>query len=928
MCFYRWIAFLCILSFLGKPGFSQTNRYYQQLTSDSISVRFNGAYRLALSYRRTQQDSARYFASKAAELLPKLDSTQRIQAFSVQGLVAYESGAYDDALSFFKQAEQEARRQNSPRLEARNVNRQGNAYTMLGQTPRAIERYQRAIHLAEKENLPEEAVYFVQSLAFCYQKNGAPEKAIPYFEDALAYFREQENWAGVISTNNLLHIAWSNMDSLDRALELVQSNLAPPLSQYLSPKDSATMLHNLGRLYNMRGQYEAAGQVLRSAITIKEKQNNPESTIKSWIEWITSLNAQGDYSEAYTLAHQLDTSILNNSSIYTRRDYYRHLSKIMAQRGVYAEAYRYQGIFDSLDQVIFNRENKESIAELELQLAQKQNEQLAAEARTATQQRNWVILSGLLLILLIGSYLFFRQRELRRQKIWTARQLQLKETQYEARTRFFTNISHELRTPLTLIQAPAQSLLHQLTEPRQQKLVHTILRNSRDMNQLIDQTLSLEQKPETADILRLSPIEIDTFLSELVAPFTYLARERSISFTYHNQLGKAWLQFDPLRTRHILRNLLNNAFKFTPAHKTISLSVRQQHNKLHIEVKDTGPGIHPSDLPHIFERFYRGQNNNRHTPPGTGIGLHLAREFARLQDGDLTVQSTTGAGSSFVCTLPWIPGKRAMPVATDSPPAPQGRPPANAPILLIVEDHPDMQQYLAQVLAGTYHLLQAENGLEAMDILTREKVDLILSDVMMPGMDGFALLQALKKDDQLASIPIMLLTARSEPNDKLNALTAGVDDYLHKPFHPGELTLQIEHLLQFKQNRLQGDLPKQKEVGSPPTAPSASDQKWLKEVEHIMKTRMAHDQFSIAIIAEELNMSERQLYRRIKRIAGLTPNRFLREVKLKEARRMLTEGIFPTVAEVSFAIGIDTPEYFSKIFKERYGCTPSNLLNH
>ena len=919
---YRIYFLLCMALFLSLTTQAQTARYYQQWQSDTLSVRFEGAYRLALAYRRTQQDSARFFASKVADLLPQLDSIQRIQAYAVQGLVAYEAGAYEEALSFFAQAEQEARRQNNPKEKARNLSRQGNAYTMLGQTPQAIAHYQQAIELAEREHMPRERVYFLQALAFCYQKTGSPEKAIPYFEDALAYFKNNQDWAGVISTQNLLHIAWSNMDSLDRALDLLKSNLSPPLAQHLSAKDSATVLHNLGRLYNMQGQYEVAGQALRQAMTIKQRQDNPESTLKSWIEWVTSLKAQGNYDEAYAVARQLDTGTLNNSSIYTQRDYYRHLSEIMAQRGVYAKAYRYHEVFDSLDQVIFNQENRKSVAELELQLAQQENARLASQKLAARRQRNWALLSGLLLAGLVGSFLFFRQRELQLQKKWADQQLAQQEKQYRARTQFFMNISHELRTPLTLIQSPAKSLLQQAPTPQQKELAHIILRNTQEMNYLIEQTLHLERIQDAQIPLSLSPVNLQRFLEETVRPFHQLAEEKSQGFTFSHQVDHDWVRIDPVRTRHILRNLLSNAFKFTPSGKTISLATQCKKGQLAIIVQDDGPGIAPHDLPHIFERHYRGRQNTHATPSGSGIGLHLARELARQQQGELTVQSRPGQGSTFTCSLPWLPVD--SPAKTVSPsPSRQASP--SAPVVLLVEDNTEMRNYLFHILSPHYQLLQAGNGQEALSMLQSQEsaIDLILSDVMMPELDGFGLVQAVKENDQLAGIPIILLTARSEPRDKLNALTAGVSDYINKPFLPEELKLRIEKLVEYKTNRPANP------VGEDSTdSPSIiSQQQWLQEVESVMLERLDDPDFSIKRIAQALHISERQFFRRIKQITGLTPNHYWREVRLKEARRMLEEGACATVAEISFAVGFQTPEYFSKIFKERYGITPSEVLH-
>lgn len=928
--FWGWLLLLCIGVI--PSGQAQLAQWLTDLKSDAPEIRFDAAYELALYYRRTQQDSAQYFADLAGQLLPQLDSVQRVDAFSVQGLVAYEQADYDRALTFFAQAEREARQLGLIRQEVRSLIRQGNTYTQLGQLPEAVKHYQRAIMLAESANLERDRIIAIQSLAYGYQKTGYPGEALPYFEQALHYFEGTNDWPGIISTRNLIHVAWSNMDSLDRALDQLRYILSPPASLHLSAKDSATMLHNLGRLYNMREQYDAAQEALRQSLSIKESQNNPESYLKSLIEWMTSLKAQQRYREAANLVWTLDTTQITQSSKYTRRDFYRHWADILAGLDRYAEAYQYQKRYEVLDKDIFRAENTQAVADLELQLSRQKNQQLEQEKISARRQRNLAVALGVLGTLIV--FLLARMRYQRRQQklqleTLTARE---REKQYADRITFFTNISHELRTPLTLIQGPIQELNQALAESSLSKYTDIILRNTATMNQLIDQTLDLARMNQMGQ-LPDQPLELRSFFQQIEESYRVRAQQKDLHVITNLRLpDPCWQLLPPQALQHIVHNLMSNAVKFTPNEGQVELQVDfpREAKEWTISVRDTGPGIHPDDLPHIFERFYQS-HANLSNEKGSGIGLFLARSFAQQMGGSLSVESTLGKGTAFTCVLPakWVspPNEPYQAQIPAKPPAPTMVVPGT-PTVLIVEDHPDLLTFLSDLLRTRYQILTAGNGAQAWQLLqkTTYRIDLIISDVMMPEMDGFTLLDQVKKQDHLADLPFILLTARTEPQAKLRALAAGVDDYLSKPFDREELLLRIQHLLDYRRQRM-GLTTDNEQPGAEP-AMTASDRTWLQKVEDKLREELSNPNFPVSAMARSFHLSERQFHRRIKALTGMTPNRYFREVKLNEARRMLEDGSFLTVSEVSFAIGIETPEYFTRLFRERFGRRPSDYLHH
>lgn len=922
-----WVTFLGIGELMGQnthsvplDGRKSLDAYFQHLSDR------------ALSYAKTDQDSARWYAGQLDLIWPKLDSTQRIRTRTVQGKVAYERGDYMDAIALYEAAVQEAQRYQNFQAWVRSLNRIGNTYTMKGQFEDALHYYEQALNLAERKQLPDDRIIILQSLAWSYQKAGYPEKAIPHYQTVLDHFQGQKHYPGIISTNNLLHIALSNIDSLDQALRILQQNLEPPISTYLSPKDSATMLHNLGRLQNMRQDYPAAVEALAKAIDIKSRQNNPESYAKSLIEWVTSLKAMGDFQQAADIAQRIDTNVLINSSLYTQRDYYRHLSEVYAVLGNYRQAYNQRIRYDSLDQLLFNEANEQSVLALELALAQKEKDQILAEQKAANIRRQLYIRSSIFLLVLVLTALFFRQSQIRQKAKWQAKALAQETRRYKDRLQFFTFISHELRTPLTLILTPAIALQQRLKNPDDRSTAQIIVRNAQIMSRLVEQTLHLERSSFQDDAERPQPVQAVAFVKGLLSGFSPELTRKELQLISSWPDQDPWLLLDTTKFLHIISNLVTNAIKYSPTGGSIHcwLTFSPDDNQLEFGIRDEGPGIPAREQPYIFDRFYQSDTNATQ-PQGFGIGLHLAKAFAQHMDGDLSVTSKPGHGATFFCRLPLR--KSSPPLITDTNIGEEGESlllgqhSANGATatLLVIEDSTDMRTLITQLLSPKYTILTAANGREGWEILQKNEkgIDLVISDVMMPEMDGFTLLNKIKAEEQLARIPVILLTARSETEYRLKALTAGVNDYISKPFLPQELITRVANLLTF--HRKSGKRQSEKEKGNLQHV-SVADMNWLKEVEQLMTEKLGEKDLSVTQLAHTLSISERQFYRKVKHIAGMTPNRFWREVKLKEAKRLLDQGAYATVSEVSQAVGFETTEYFSKIFKDRYGISPSNIL--
>jgi CheY-like chemotaxis protein/AraC-like DNA-binding protein len=427
--------------------------------------------------------------------------------------------------------------------------------------------------------------------------------------------------------------------------------------------------------------------------------------------------------------------------------------------------------------------------------------------------------------------------------------------------------------------------------------------------------------------------------------FDGLARQKQLD--YRLELAPAeptFLWVDVEKTERILVNLIGNALKFTPEVGRILVRSTSQDGQVEVVVSDTGPGIAEQEQELIFERYRQGSAAQGVAQPGYGIGLALSREYTELMDGRLWVESVPGAGASFFLQLPVqaaapadIQAEQEAEEFTGAVPAPRTFAQVNGQArrghLLLVEDHPELLAYLQEVLSGEYELSTAANGQQAWEILQEDtSIDLVVSDVMMPLMDGFTLLQQTRNHPDLGYMPFLLLTALASDADRLKALRLGVDSYLTKPFSLEELRVRLANLVGQQWARKgavkakvgaleqQGSTAVLSSQDTEDTAPPESyDDKWLCELEAVVREHLEHTYFKVPQMAEKMHVSERTLYTRLKDYTGLSPAEYLRKARLEVARQYLEERKCQTVKEVAYAVGMKDARHFSQLFRKEYG---------
>ena len=524
----------------------------------------------------------------------------------------------------------------------------------------------------------------------------------------------------------------------------------------------------------------------------------------------------------------------------------------------------------------------------------------------------------------------------------------------ELKTRFFTNISHDIRTPLTLALGPLEDIFSEnlvTGEPRAK--LELVWRNTCQLKKLIDELLDFSKLEAGHMTVRARREDVIAFLRKWAHAFSPSAQRKGITLTFKTDCEAVPLYFDPDKLERVCFNLLSNSIKFTPEGGKILV---QAHDRdpgfLEISVKDTGPGIPADQLPYVFDRFYQAENPAGGLGSGSGIGLSLARELVLLQGGDIHINSEPGLGCEFMVRLP--KGKAhlepdqlvapdtvreeteaVLPSRALSKERAAGEPESghglqshthtDTPSVLVVEDHADLRRYICEHLASTYDVLEAENGEIGLDLALDRVPDLVLSDVMMPDMDGFALCRKLKTDEKTSHIPVVLLTAKTATQSNIAGLELGADDYIVKPFPIPVLMTRIRNLIDTRR-KLRERFSKEM-ILQPSRIPiTSSDQAFLQKALDVVECHMGDSQFGVYELAEELGFSRRQLHRKLTALTDKTPGDFLRQIRLERAAQLLKERA-GNVAEVAYAVGFNKPQYFSTLFRAAFGKNPAEYAS-
>ncbi|AQG78500.1 hybrid sensor histidine kinase/response regulator [Spirosoma montaniterrae] len=518
----------------------------------------------------------------------------------------------------------------------------------------------------------------------------------------------------------------------------------------------------------------------------------------------------------------------------------------------------------------------------------------------------------------------------------------------ELKTRFFTNMTHEFRTPLSLILSPVEKLLrdNQIDSVTRQSL-GLVQRNAERLLQLVNQLLDLsklESNQMTGSLVRGEP---GSFVSRLVESFCQFAEQKGVRLDWVVNMPSHEYLFDADKWEKIVTNLLSNAVKFTDADGQITVTLQADTGSdtalataVTISVTDTGIGIAPENLPHIFDRFYQVDTSHTRAYEGTGIGLALVNELVRWLRGIIEVRSQPGRGSTFAVTLPVLPvsanynaprlqltGSEPIPMnyssATNESIRVEPIQDEQIPLVLLVDDNDDLRTFLASELSATYRVLQAADGEQGWHLTQTELPDIVVSDVMMPRLDGYELTHRIKNNPYTDHIAVVILSARTAHSSRLEGLQEGADDYLAKPFHVAELHLRLRNLTQ-RQQRLRDQYRQLLAQSDTPSPLNRVEDLFLQRVYQLLESHLSNPALTVDWLADELAMSRKTLYRKIHSLTQLNPHELIRQYRLRKAADLLRAG--HTASQTAYLTGFKTPSYFTMVFKEFYRKTPTEFV--
>ena len=546
---------------------------------------------------------------------------------------------------------------------------------------------------------------------------------------------------------------------------------------------------------------------------------------------------------------------------------------------------------------------------------------------------------GVISLLMIGFialsiYAFYINRKMRQaNRKLISLNAEMKEVTAQ-KLQFFTNVSHEVRTPLTLILAPLDRLIISLRESPYASDLGLIQKNANRLLRVINQILDFRKVEGKQEKLAVREIDLVPFVGEIKSYFDSMASVRAIAYTFTSSIKQCTLWIDPDLLEKVFVNLLSNAFKFTPEGGSVRIELTEEEDRVFIQVIDTGSGIQPGNLPHLFDRFYTEDRSM-----GTGIGLHLVKEYIHMHGGEIRVESEPGQRTTFTVCLrkgkAHFEDSDLMETSVSHQAYEASRLDDSEThkmlsktypyTILITEDDDEVRCFLERELSPHFKTRTAANGKDALRVLEEEEISLVVSDVMMPEMNGFELCRMIKSQLPFSHIPVILLTALTDERQRIFGITGGADDYIQKPFHTDYVKIKIIHLLQERRKlreRLLEKLRDNKLLLSEPEKVESIDDAFLRKFAEQIEAVYADPEYNVEKLSETLGLSRGHLHRKIKELTGTSPVEFLRTYRLNKATQLLRQNAY-TVSEVAYRTGFSSPAYFSKCFKAVYGVTPT-----
>lgn len=864
---------------------------------------------------------------------------------------------YEKSISCASQALDIAEKHSYQDQVAAAHSRLGAVYRLIGRYRPALTHCLAALRMYEALKDTREIARTYNDLGFIYQRTEDLEDALNYFNRALK-MNEALQYDNAV-TGNLINIGVIHQKRNEHDEALRYYFKALPLTRQQGDRSKeAIITGNIGSTLVDQGKVAEGLGYLNKALALKEAVNIPRSILHTLNDIADARLRLNDAGGAQAAAERVVTIATQYKESDQLRYGYLNLSKSYKLAGKFDRAYYFLEKHRALNDSLFGIEKAEQMRELQIQYDTEKKDMTinALQQEKEITRAQWKIYSlagAIVLLLLVGLYIH--------QRLKTKRREQLLEKEREVdrlKSEFFANISHEFRTPLSLILGPVETLLGKTGDAGDRFQLELMKKNASRLLRLINQILDLSRLQHGRVELKVSSFNAVERIKSIGATFQSLLEARSMTLKFEASHESIVLFADAGQLETICINLISNAVKFTGTGGEIVITVRKidpapgdhQQGALELYVRDNGIGIAADEVAHIFDRFYRAGSASEEQYGGTGIGLALTKELVELHKGSIEVTSEVGKGTTVIVRLPLgkahfredqvirdhelsqerIPPSMLAESVTleDQGPGDNGEQEplqeSQKPMVLLIEDNADVRAYVKSILDEAYILLQAVDGNEGLRQARSFVPDLIISDVMMPGMNGYEVCRQLKCDEKTSHVPVILLTAKASDDSRIEGLETEADLYLSKPFVPRELLLYINNLIQSRR-KLRKRYNRQVVLKPSDIAINSMDEQFLQRLMTVVEAHFHDESFSVEQLSEEMAMSRSQLHRKLHALTNESCSQFIRTFRLQRAMEMLKKKS-GTVSEIAFGVGFGSPSYFNKCFLQQYGCTPSSVM--
>ncbi len=964
----KWFS-LAVFCFVTSLSIAQpnTDSLFHLLSEVKNEQKADLLIELCKAFAGRDNDKSLFFGNECLKLSDSINYLSgKSEAHCRIGIAYYYQSKYSEALNELKKAFP-LKEELKDSINLGNILLlQGVIYAHFSDHNQAIEKYTDALKIYESINDKNGISSCYSNIGLIHQDQEEYEKAIEYSKKSTQLQLELENYIKVAKNYNNLGVLYELKGDLKRAMEFYQKAV-----KIYEKEDFLQSMYitynNIGSIYTKEGSFNDALYYLNKSFNGQKQLNSVKGQSSALLNISKLFIKKKEYQKA--LKYLNDALVLADSSSYLSKkleihNEYYHLYLDLKDL---KKALQYHLSYTTLKDTITKNQHKENVLRLQTLFETEQKDKeiklLNAENELKNEQiRRQKTLSYLqaavLLLFLITAFLIHRMYR-KKKKVTQLLETQNKfikeqsdeiksqneqlETQTkqlqeldELKSTFFANISHEFRTPLTLILGPAEQLLQQNNNDKTTKGLNFIVKHAKRLKHLIDQLLEISKIEKGAIKLETTKSNISAFIKSIIEAFEPWVKEKGINLKFSSHPENLDWYFDSDKMEKIFNNLLSNAIKFSKEHSEIVVKLLQGDNLIQLIIRDTGIGIAPNELSQIFNRFYRAGDPKE--KEGSGIGLSLTKELVELHGGKINVESEQEKGTTFTITLPAIVPNTSTTnntYLTDLQNINTQKQPnkikhinkqAQSVVksILIVEDNVDMQQYIASCLKD-YEIDFAENGKKGLEKAIETNPDLVISDIMMPILNGYEMTCALKENELTSHIPVIMLTAKASEESLIAGFACNADDYLTKPFSPNELNARIKSQIRNRE-RLIDKFRKNISVNPSEISTTSADELFLQKALKIIEENMQVSDFSVEDFVEKLGASRANLHRKLKALTGLSTTEFIRSIRLKRAAQLIQNKV-GNVSDVAYEVGFTNLSYFTRCFKEEFKCTPSEFAN-